>query len=137
MSEIVFKHDTMKSWLGHVMAYVLNEAIKGKEFQGFKLVEGRSVRKYTSEDDILKVLKDKGFEENLLLKPVELLGITAMEKLVGKAKLEEFVGNYIVKLPGNPTLVPESDKRQAISSDVLSTLNLAERSMMRKSEKEL
>ena len=46
----------------------------------------------------------------------KLLGITAMQKLLGKQRFEELLKAYIEKPPGKPTLVPESDKRPAINN---------------------
>ena len=39
-----------------------------------------------------------------------------MEKIIGKKKLTETLGELIVKPAGKPTLVPESDKREAIKT---------------------
>ncbi|MBR0519842.1 MAG: DUF2800 domain-containing protein, partial [Spirochaetales bacterium] len=59
-----------------------------------------------------KAVTDAGFD------PYErsILGITAMTKLLGKRRFEEILGQFVTKAPGKPTLVPESDKRQAASS---------------------
>ena len=76
------------------------------------MVEGRSNRKYTNETAVIQVVSDAGFD------PFEkkLLGITAMQKLLGKARFEELLGAYIEKPQGKPTLVPESDKRPAMNT---------------------
>ena len=60
------------------------------------------------------MLKSAGFDEAMLYER-KLLGLTAMEKLVGKKKLTETLGDLIVKPAGKPVLVPESDKREAIT----------------------
>lgn len=90
----------------------MKQAIGGKEWHGWKLVEGRSVRKFTSEDKVIKAVCEAGFD------PFEkkLIGITAMQKLLGKAKFDELLSGLIAKSKGKPTLVPESDKRPAVSS---------------------
>ena len=45
-----------------------------------------------------------------------VLGITAMQKLLGKARLDELLTAYIEKPQGKPTLVPENDKRPAMNT---------------------
>ena len=72
----------------------------------FKVVEGRSVRKYTDEDKVAETVTSIGKD------PYEkkLLGITAMTTLLGKKKFNELLGDLVYKPEGKPTLVPESDK---------------------------
>ena len=97
--------------------YAQEEAEHGRQWPGWKLVEGRSNRKYTDPQEVEKRLLAAGFEKVLLFKDPELLGITAMEKVVGgKKKLEKICEGLIVKPPGAPTLVPESDKRPALNT---------------------
>ncbi len=45
-----------------------------------------------------------------------VLGVTAMQKLLGKSRFDELLNPYIEKPQGKPTLVPESDKRPAMST---------------------
>ena len=112
ISAILSKIDSLTSWAADIREYALTQALSGKHFEGFKVVNGRSVRKYTSETDVVKAVTDAGFD------PFErsILGITAMTKLLGKRRFEEILGQFVIKAPGKPTLVPESDKRQAASS---------------------
>ena len=110
---ILDKVDGLVSWANDIKAYALQMAIAGKEWQGWKLVEGRSNRKISNEEAVIEAVTKLGkdpFEK-------KLLGVTALEKLLGKSKFNEIIGQYVVKPAGKPTLVPESDKRQAINSD--------------------
>ena len=86
--------------------------IQGKQWSEWKLVEGRSNRKYTDEAAVATTVKDAGFE------PYEqkLLGITAMTALLGKTKFEELLGGFVIKPQGKPTLAPMSDKRPAMNT---------------------
>ncbi|HES5012720.1 TPA: DUF2800 domain-containing protein [Streptococcus pyogenes] len=104
--------DELTSWAEDIKAYALTRAVAGKEWYGYKLVAGRSNRKYVNEDAVAKKVSDAGFN------PYEekLLGITAMTKLLGKNRFEELLEGLIEKPQGKPTLVPESDKRPAINS---------------------
>ena len=79
-------------------------------------MEGRSNRKYSDTDGIAAALRKAGYKVADIYKPRELLGLTAMEKLVGKKKFGELAGQYIIKPEGAPTLVPEADKRPPINT---------------------
>ncbi len=84
---------------------------RGGKLEGFKLVEGRSIRKYTDEQAVAEAVNSSGFD------PYEhkVLGITAMTELLGRTRFNEILGPFIYKPKGKPTLVPESDKRPAIT----------------------
>ncbi len=110
--EILGKIDELTAWASDIKEYALKQAINGKEWTGWKLVEGRSNRKYINENAAAKIVEDAGFD------PYEhkVLGITAMQKMLGKAKFNELLGGFIEKPQGKPTLVPMSDKRPAINT---------------------
>lgn len=112
IAAILEKVDEMISWGNDIKDYALQQAQSGVHFEGWKIVEGRSNRKYTDENAVADTVKDAGFD------PYEkkLLGITAMSTLLGKKKFEELLGGLIYKPPSKPTLVPESDKRPAMNT---------------------
>lgn len=112
IEEVLAKVDDLVSWATDVKEYALKEAISGKTWTGWKLVAGRSNRKYKDEDAVIKAVTEAGYD------PYEkkLLGITALTKVLGKKKFDEVLSGLIVKPQGKPTLVPESDKRPAIST---------------------
>ena len=112
IEDILSRVDDLVSWASDIKEYALQQAISGKEWHGWKLVEGRSNRKYTDEVAVTTVVSGAGFD------PYErkVLGITAMQKLLGKSRFEELLSDYIEKPQGKPTLVPESDKRPAINT---------------------
>ena len=109
---VLAKADTLAAWVSDIKEYALQRAIQGKQWTDWKLVEGRSNRKYTDETAVAKTVKEAGFE------PYEqkLLGITAMTGLLGKSKFEELLGGFIVKPQGKPTLAPMSDKRPVMNT---------------------
>ncbi len=103
-------------WAGDIRLYAQTEAIEnGKKWAGWKLVEGRSNRRYKDELAVAKALTEAGYEETVLYER-KLLGITAMEKVVGKKNFGELLGDLVVKPAGAPTLVEESDKRPELKS---------------------
>ena len=112
IAAILEKIDEMISWGNDIKDYALQQAQSGVHFEGWKIVEGRSNRKYTDENAVADTVKDAGFD------PYEkkLLGITSMSTLLGKKKFEELLGGLIYKPPGKPALVPESDKRPAMNT---------------------
>ena len=109
---ILSRADELVAWASDIKEYALQQAISGKEWAGWKLVEGRSNRKYSNEEAVIQVVTDAGFD------PYEkkLLGITAMQKRLGKSRFDELLTAYIEKPQGKPTLVPESDKRPAMNN---------------------
>lgn len=111
IADILSKVDELTNWATDVKDYALNKALDGEEFEGFKVVEGRSNRRYTNIDEIVQVLRENNFNDPDIFKPSELITLTNMEKLVGKKKLNELIGEFIEKPPGKPTLVPITDKR--------------------------
>lgn len=107
ISAILPRIDELIKWSNNIKDYALSNASSGTHFDGFKIVEGRSNRKYKDNEAVAKIVEDAGFDpyEN------KLLSITAMNSLLGKKKFEELLGDLIYKPPGKPALVPESDKR--------------------------
>jgi len=112
IADVLGKVDALTAWASDVKEYALQQAVSGKEWSGWKLVEGRSNRKYTSEALVAATVEGAGFD------PYErkVLGVTAMQKMLGKSRFEELLAPYIEKPQGKPTLVPESDKRPAMNT---------------------
>lgn len=113
MAQVLSRADEVTKWLADVKTWALAQLEKGNPVPGFKLVEGRSNRKYTDETAVAKAITSSGVDEALIYER-SLLGITAMEKLLGKKKFADILGNLIEKPQGKPTLVPDSDKRPAL-----------------------
>lgn len=106
--------DELAKWSADVYAFATDEAIThGKKWTGFKLVEGRSNRKYTDEEEVAEAAKAAGYTD---IYKKSLVGITEMEKLMGKKKFAEVLGKLVYKPQGKITLVMESDKRQEIQT---------------------
>jgi hypothetical protein len=106
---ILGRIDGLVSWANDIKEYALQAAVSGKEWNGWKLVEGRSNRRYTDENLVAATVTAAGYD------PYErkVLGVTAMTALLGKKRFEEVLASFIEKPQGKPTLVPESDKRPA------------------------
>ena len=104
--------DTLVSWAEDIKDYALQQALSGVRYPHYKLVEGRSNRKYTDEGAVAAVVLNAGYD------PYEkkLLGITAMTKQLGKKRFEELLSGLVVKPQGKPVLVPDTDKRPEFST---------------------
>ena len=107
IEEILPRIDDLVSWANDVKEYALQAAISGKTWDGWKVVEGKSNRKYKDEEAVAKAVKAAGYD------PYEkkVLGITAMTKLLGKANFNRLLEKLLVKPVGKPTLVPKDDPR--------------------------
>ena len=103
----------LTKWANEIAAYALDAALNhGKEWNGFKVVQGRSVRKYRDEAAVAEAAKEAGYKD---IYRQSLIPLTEMQRLMGKDKFEEILGGLITKAPGRPTLVPKSDRRPAMS----------------------
>ena len=104
----------VKTWISGVEEFALAQALSGVQLPGWKIVEGRSVRKITDTDSVADALTKSGYTQSDIYKPVEMRTITELEKLVGKKQFAAPCGEWVNKPQGKPTLAPESDKRKAI-----------------------
>lgn len=112
IAAILIKADELALWAADVKEFALQQALSGVKYAGFKVVCGRSNRKYTDEDAVADTVRKAGFD------PYEpkLRSITAMEKLLGKKKFVEILNGLVEKPQGKPALVPESDKRPPMNT---------------------
>lgn len=103
----------LTKWANEITAYATEAAIHhGKEWNGFKVVEGRSNRKYRDELLVAEAAREHGYTD---IYRQALIPMTEMQKLMGKSDFEEILGDLIYKPPGKPTLVPNTDKRPAMN----------------------
>lgn len=99
-------------WANAILAYATDAAVNhGKVWMGFKIVEGRSVRRYKDEDVVAREAESAGYTD---IFDKKLISLTQMERLMGKKAFTDILDGLIEKPPGKPTLVPISDKRPAI-----------------------
>lgn len=110
LSEILGKLKLIDIFTKAVKEYALDELLKGEEIPGWKVVEGRSNRKYANEETVIDALTRDGFPEEIIFER-KLLGITAMEKAIGKKDFNRVLEGLIVKPAGAPTIAPISDAR--------------------------
>ncbi len=112
IEEILVILPDLTRWANEISEYALDAVLNhGKEWTGFKVVEGRSVRKYRDEESVAEAAKEAGYKD---IYRQSLIPLTEMQRLMGKEKFEDILGDLIYKPPGKPTLVPKSDKRPAM-----------------------
>ena len=116
IGEVLGKVDNLAKWAKDVQKYALDQALSGIDYKGWKLVEGKSNRRYTDADMVANVLLENKYLEDIIYKPLELQGISNMEKNIGKKIFNELLNDYIEKPQGKPTLVIETDKREEFNS---------------------
>lgn len=113
IEEVLTILSDLTKWADGILAYTTDAAVNhGKEWSGFKIVEGKSVRKYKDEGLVTQAVKDHSFHN---IYRHSLITMTEMQKMMGKKQFESILGNLIVKPKGNPTLVPVTDKRPAMN----------------------
>lgn len=115
IADLLFQTKELAKWAKDVEEYALQQAEQGVAFDGWKLVEGRSNRKYVNEPAIITTLEENGFDIDKISER-KLLAITNMEKTIGKATFAELLSEYIIKPTGKPVLVEATDKRPALNS---------------------
>jgi uncharacterized protein YdbL (DUF1318 family) len=102
----------IQKWIDDVFAFAADEAIHhGASWAGYKVVEGRSVRKFSDEKAVIKAANDAGYTD---IYKQNLISLTEFEKLMGKKVFQATLGSLIYKPPGKLALVPDSDKREAV-----------------------
>lgn len=111
IAQVLAQLPDLKAWAADVEAHTLSLAVnQGKTWPGFKLVEGRSIRKYSDESAVAQTAEAAGVD----VWDRKLKTFTALEKQLGKKRFTTVFGDLVVKPAGKPTLVPESDKRPAL-----------------------
>lgn len=112
IAAILDKVDELTAWAADVKEYALRQALSGTEYPGYKVVEGRSNRRYISEDAVADAVSQAGYDPYAK----KVLGLTEMQRLLGKKKFDELLGGLIEKPQGKPVLVPLADKRQPMNT---------------------
>ena len=116
--ELVDIYDVSTSydkWIKSVKTYLLQEMLKGEKYPGLKLVEGRSIRSFLNEKDVVKALKTIGLKKTDYVVE-KLISVADAEKMLSKTQFDEFLGELVVKPKGAPTIAKAEDKRLEYNS---------------------
>ena len=88
--------------------------LKGKPLKGWKLVAGRSIRKWRDDEVAEKALKNARVKAADMYAK-KLISPTQAEKILGKD--HALLKKHVVKPEGAPTLALENDKRPSITTE--------------------
>jgi hypothetical protein len=115
ITAVLSQANELDSWCKDIWSWAEAKAIAGEAIDGFKIVEGRSNRVYSSESAVIERLQAKGYsDEEIFIKGLK--GITALEKQLSRKVFSEVLEGLIIKPAGKYTMVPESDKREAVTT---------------------
>lgn len=113
IEEVLHIIPDLTKWANDVVSYATDSAVNhGKEWRGFKLVEGRSIRKFKDEDAVIKKARENGYTD---IFKTSLISITEMQKLMGRTTFNELLGDLVIKPKGKPILVQETNKRKGMN----------------------
>ena len=114
IEDILLRVDDLNRWANDVIGYATDAAVNhGKAWRGFKLVEGRSMRRFLDEEAVAQAAQAAGYPD---IYRQSMIPLTDMERLMGKEQFGAILGRFVIKPPGKPTLVPASDRRQSMNS---------------------
>ena len=112
ITDILPVAQNLAKWVEDLLAYATAQAENGKTWPGYKLVASVTKRKYTNDADVIRACTEAGFTN---IYKTTLLGISDLEKAIGKKAFKDVVSPYVFKPEGKPELVPLSDRRKPIS----------------------
>ena len=112
IADVLSRVDALVSWAENVKEFALEEALRGHVYPGFKVVAGRANRRFTDDAAVAARVKKAGKDPY----KQKLLGVTALEKLLGKKAFADLLSDLVTRPEGKPTLVPDTDKRPELRS---------------------
>lgn len=115
LADFLYQLPDLKKYIADIELYASNILKAGKVIPGFKLVPGRSIRKWKDEKKAQQYYMDRYEVEDLTT--VKFKSPTQIEKLVGKKNITDDDLALVIKPPGKPTVVKDSDPREALSYD--------------------
>ena len=115
VGNILKKAQYLASWVKKLEAYAQNRLLDGGKIPGWKLVEGRSTRKWSDQDAAFRQMQAAGIDEAMLYTRTPI-SLTVAEKMIGKKKFAETMSAFITKAPGAPKLANDRDPRPAYNN---------------------
>lgn len=111
IEEVLPRLDAFIKYAEDLKEYAIDKAKKGRKWKGLKLVPSKVSRKISDEEKVKKILENCGINPT---NPGKLLGITEIQKQLGKEKFKELIAPYVVLQESALILVPESDPRNEV-----------------------
>lgn len=102
-------------WLKKLEDYAFKKIEAGGSIPGFKLVEGRTTRAWADQNAAFESMRQNGVDDALLYERTPIT-VAKLEKALDKKIFARVAEPFVVKSPGKPTLVPETDPRRPWSA---------------------
>ena len=119
--------DMAEAWLHDIRSYAYQQAMKGEQFAGFKLVRGRAPKRtWVNEDEVIDQMARAGYAKEQYTEQPKLMSVAALEKSIGKMAFKALLAPLTQQGEAQLILVPESDKREEYSSADMSFADLAD-----------
>ena len=112
LGEWLQKLERLAAYAKDLEEYAQQALLDGRSLPGWKLVQGRSTRKWTDQDAAFRQMEHDGIDEAMLYTRTPI-SLTAAEKMIGKKKFAETMSAFITRAPGAPKLAAASDPRPA------------------------
>lgn len=124
IADALAKGAVLVNWYEALQKAAPEKILEGTPIPGYKVVEGRSTRSWTNQDEALTALQAAGIERAIIYDSIPK-SLAQLEKVIGATKFAELVGKYIFKPSGKPTLTTEDDKRPAFNGAVADFADVA------------
>lgn len=111
MKSVLDNADLITGFVKAVQQVALEQMQNGVEIEGYKIVEGKSNRKWRDEDEVGKYLNRKIPSKDLWVKKM-----IPMTKILKMRPNDKGLQEMLIKPEGKPQLAPLSDKRPALSA---------------------
>ncbi len=112
LGEWLQKLEGLAAYARELEDYAQQALLDGRSLPGWKLIQGRSTRKWTDQDAAFRQMEHDGIDEAMLYTRTPI-SLTAAEKMIGKKKFAETMSAFITRAPGAPKLAAASDPRPA------------------------
>lgn len=112
LGEWLQKVEGLAAYARELEDYAQTALLEGRTLPGWKLVQGRSTRKWTDQDAAFRQMEADGIDEAMLYTRTPI-SLTTAEKMLGKKKFAEVMSAFITRAPGAPKLAKDSDPRPA------------------------
>lgn len=107
--------DVIRAWCNDIESRTVSEVQAGRDVGGWKMVAGRSIRKWRDNDQAEAALRKTKLKVAEILPP-KLISPAGAEKLLGKK--HPLMTELVIKPPGSPKLAPPTDPRPSVTPDV-------------------
>lgn len=113
ITKILLRADDLEQYITDLRQYIAHEIQTGKDVPDWKMVAGRATRQWL--DPAVAENRLSHYLDTEQLYEVKLISPAKAEKIMRKKQFNEVMADEVIKVPGNPTLVPAHDKRPALT----------------------